>query len=717
MSKNGLKLTQVGLPLLKMDKIIEYLNLDPGVEVEQVRNVGKIKASDVARIATEEEGNKDLDNSTVLNAINLNGIKASDYLSKEEAIDLRTFAKQVSKDQSLEVRRLRDELYQTREELVRYGVLSDRNLYNGCYDIFSKDRIKYDDNSYELVDNIEQNSNILHLEDTADFFIGEKIAIVKTNKNQDPNSTPNEIIVTVVTIEDIENDTLIVDKKLTTASAEDITIRKTAGEYDEGTFVFAKVMKDVLTGSEMHTTFLDDKYVTKIPIDKSETGFGVSFRVDNKVTGALKSFEVVAEPVNGREKQGCQGMTCYVIKDTEKNRKLFTNIKDIENLENETGRRLIIAKSNPSKTRYVNGFIKFDFERNGSYPKLYNTGKENHLFIFADENADKDTHWKIEFATTNVDKELEDLHKHNVSYLYDPTGSKNDPSLTKPNYLNNRELRFSLKTETIRDKSYIPYKEGLYTRVIDLPRFTPSTNIRTTLRTARETNLKIASNSFIIGKGGEESENASNIAAITVKPDRGVFSSGPINQSGYYGIEKDDKVVIGQHMYTVEAVNGNEIYVRNDDPIFKEIRQGDMIHRCSYKVSVRGYNYEIETDEDGNHVKKINEDDHIIIPLEFKQSVIDEHTTDPNSTNRLIFETEFTEENSRVLKEYEHFELQIEWDSNFDFNKEKSRIETKEDYIIFENLIGRIKELVVSFSKSNYTDKLEDYEVENNKED
>lgn len=138
----------IPLSILPMEDIVNYLQIIGGFRkkddiANDTKKVARIDSEKIAIAALDENGELINDRNTVLNAINLNGLSADNYLTKGDSSDLMADTHKVSTIVSNEISAIRDELYQVKNELVKNGYLKDSVVYNGFYDPFRNGEIKY----------------------------------------------------------------------------------------------------------------------------------------------------------------------------------------------------------------------------------------------------------------------------------------------------------------------------------------------------------------------------------------------------------------------------------------------------------------------------------------------------------------------------------------------------------------------------------------------
>lgn len=232
-------LTKVGTSLLDMDSIAEYLNIakdfvtknDKATDVEQVAGV------DAEQIAVAVD--KD-DRTTVRNALNLNDHPDTYFLTATEGNGIIKDNTRIKSTYNNEIKELRDELYQLRDELAKSGIVTKYNTYAGYYDSFKTSCPEHIYNAVaKSIENSSDQYSIIVKDDLYDKFdVEDKILL----KNLDDDST------TVVTIDRKEPDFRTLH--FTPASGFNIykdkcEIYKSKGNLINGTYSFGEIIQNI----------------------------------------------------------------------------------------------------------------------------------------------------------------------------------------------------------------------------------------------------------------------------------------------------------------------------------------------------------------------------------------------------------------------------------------------------------------------------------------
>lgn len=259
----------ISLANLPVEDLAAYLSIVEGFSRKDERAsdtdlVDGIDSDKIAIAALDENNNLINDRKTVENALKLAGIPANEYLKKDESTTLLDDTYQVSSIISSEVKEIRDELYQLKAELAKQGYIKQNHVYDGFYDAFRNDEIRYDD---EIVTTTSgqyvSGSNIFTVIDGSDLHVGEFIAIKDVEGNMYASR-----------ISDIQNSNTIEIEKPFNVSANIATganIYKYAGSYYNGEFIFGRDTGSYISNDVMKTIVKDGKDRTVIQVLGAET--------------------------------------------------------------------------------------------------------------------------------------------------------------------------------------------------------------------------------------------------------------------------------------------------------------------------------------------------------------------------------------------------------------------------------------------------------------
>ena len=130
----------------------------PSNIADEVEKIGGVSSSNIAKAHISEDdasfkwhnGFTDSDNTkalfkdrnTVLNAVNLGGRPADDFMTKSDGTSIGTVQEAMIEAYSGEIADLKEELYQLRGELERNNYVQDYGMYSGISDHFDKNKYR-----------------------------------------------------------------------------------------------------------------------------------------------------------------------------------------------------------------------------------------------------------------------------------------------------------------------------------------------------------------------------------------------------------------------------------------------------------------------------------------------------------------------------------------------------------------------------------------------
>lgn len=628
----------------------------------------------------------DNDRKTVENALKLNGVAASDYLTKEDAVKIEQTTDVMNGLYSNEIQNLREEVYQLRSQLSKNGYVSEDTLYEGFVDTFKNNNKKYDEYICGVTESSASLTNILYINDLSkikDFEVGKHFVISKTD-------TAEKDIVTVQEsneagkVKFYPSTNLLSDK-------DSVELRKTHGNYVRNSFSFSKISSGVdVSSQERYHMQSDDTMTAAKIINASKTGYAVSFKIPNSCVpnekAALLSFSIMAKSVGNPG-----NLICYLIEESAG----FTNgilNPSFISVEDAKNKGLVIATSQPVKAEDAirQSNLTFDF-----FDKSLNTCPEvedkRYIFLIDCTSADINNYWNIYFSYyRNAANEIEDLEKYNTSLNYRAVDevTTTDKSLYIMDNIDKYDLLFTLAVKDTIEQTEFGDNEGLYTAKIILPKPIDVSRARLSMKINRE------------GCYYVESINDSFTEFTLAKEDQYAYSNSDLR------FDEGDLVVIGNQFAKIKKSTGSKIVL--EKPLYIDHRIEKLytkfnsvtkipVYRVNYKPSITPYlvdwnTFDIKTKEFSS--SKVTDE---VLNLEL-ENVIPTCTNVIGSreSDKLIFETKFGEDKDKLSKFANEFELQIKWNSKFDYN-EINKAENIQNN--FNELIGRIHELILTFDK------------------
>ena len=224
----------------------------------------------------------------------------------------------------------------------------------------------------------------------------------------------------------------------------------------------------------------------------------------------------------------------------------------------------------------------------------------------------------------------------------------------------NADMFLCLYLKEVKENAVTYNKTGLYSCYKEMM-YDDFTRIRLQMKVNREGIYTVASNGPV---------TAANSALLLEGEDKGVFAA-------------DDKIIIGQNMYTVNTKNAGDQSITLKENAYTP--HGADAYRMGYKVIVKARRKTIDVDNIDNPITyseiKLKE-------MELKAIVPGkEPDKEAFSSDRLIFEADLRDQLGD-LEAFNCFEVQIYWNSNLGANN------------ISDETCGKILDLTISTDKS-----------------
>lgn len=658
------------------------------------------KASDVEKVAGRDASTiavaiSAADRTTVNNAINLNGIPAKNYLSKEEGDKIVGISTVMSELYSSEIRNLRDEVMQLNTQLVKNGFINDATPYEGYADAFKRSNVKYEGFICGISRAVVGNAEELYIGDITKrryFETGKKFIIKRTDLER-------EIVVESKGINSSGKVTFMPTVNILD-SVSAVELFKTSGEYIRDSFSFSEIKKDVANPlKERYHMQSDDTRTSLKQIKESNTGYAVYFKVPNSAAGALTKFAIRAK-VDGTP----GSLICHMLKknsilDSDNNFRV-----DFKNIEEAKEKGYWISTSQPIQSSAATNeqelfFNFFDIASN-KYPTVEGT---QYLFIIECLAATEQDFWSINFSHyANANNDHEDLQKYNNSYAYKKVLTSGleieDDSIYVIDNIDKYDLLFSLVTRELTKEDEMGKQEGVYTAKIVLPKPIDVSRVRLTSRINRE------------GCYYVETHNTTYTVFNLAKENS---TSHPVNDVRF---KEEDIIVIGNQFSKVKRVVGNQVELVQplyiDQRILKfysktvynsstkkyEVQTKIPVYRMNYTVSVKPSF--INWSKWDNDKKEFSTKDLIAEPkiMPLKNVIPDGKKENPRISDRLIFEADFGRTSADIAEKANEFELQIHWKSPFAHNEINDFKDLNDNS--FKELIGRLHDIILTFDKN-----------------
>lgn len=614
---------------------------------------GITDASLIAVCTGQINSSNEMDRETIKNAMHLSGRPASEYLAVEDKDALVEQNNNLSKTHSEEIELLRDELYNLKVELIKTGHLEDTDVSKGFIDGFKTKRKKYSVDETNVIsvsgDSIKQEKNIFDETD----WVG-----VHKDKNNDESVFVDEVI------SEVGND-IVLKSGSNDISTSSTLLKKSVGEYKNGTFSFSKTTYNVVSTKERYTVLNDDVEPKEMLLSRKDSGFATVIRIPTRNSGFLTKF--VAQ---GRKIGNPGILTCYVIEgNLETIKNLAANNKLSEIINNET----FVAKSLPATLpSKKDKEIIFDFKNSAYdvtniastlYPQI-NGGTEYCFIIEAGEVNDQDL-WIIDFGMNRGD-----LQTNNKSFIFNKRTVDNNALDELETLEDERDMFYTVVTRDVEDEEEIPYRSGLYTvaKPIRLSEPLLASRARATLEVNKEGNF------ITMGKGLIRE----NIDSLEFRKHDGTIAEQTIIVGG-------DKIAIGQTI--ANAITTTPSSVTIDKNIY--LNESVPIYRIGYDVQLK---VRLVEEDPETHLPVVKPENERTLKMNLVSVMPTGRELDSSASDRLIFETENLALNS--LPAFNEAELQIKWRGNVSSEGMRIQLQKGNDYV------GRIRNLSLSFDKT-----------------
>lgn len=654
-------------------------------------------AMDTDKVAGIESGNIAVSidkehRDTVNNALNLGGLPASEYLTSSTGSSLISGQMNVKKSYGDDIKDLRDELYQLRNELVKSGIVNNNGQYEGFTDSFRR-------NHYINIQEMIGTANTVNAANNNEIIV-DNTEVLEQLKQYDFICIYNRAnaVFDIKQIANINTETKVVtlDSDLrSVVRSEEVELYRSKGIIHDGLYKFATDAENQVGTEEFHTGLSDDTYNVTKRINQSNTGFGTSFRVPAAKQGFVTSIEICAKAY------GAPGALMAYILDTRDLEKFLNPAlakteyeQDIAN-ENPDGWHFF-AQSQPYTLEASQGkrYINFNFQQeDGSYPLM--TRDEDgvtvrYILVIEALDVNSSNYYDIVFLQhQNASGTMGDLELNNISYIYTRRSDNSvELALNADEELNKYDMYYHITTRGVTENEPEAQKQGLYTAHYQLQNvksdFTAA-KARLMLRVKREGEWKVVTDSsvpkvytseVINVVNTNDSNNIKNIEDLRLKSEI------------YKRIEeRDNELEISEQGYTIIGNNITKIQgidvstVTSNNPVL--LSNGDKIYRCGYLVSINAREISFDS-ETGDYI--IGPWDHYVMPL--TQVFKDLEPVNNEYSDRLIFECDLVGQDLAV-KKYNDFELQIFWE-----NRELSSYSD-----IKSSQMGAVKDLVLSFAR------------------
>lgn len=648
------KFTRPSTNLLPMKDIADELELVHGFQKagHVSRDTSRVAGTDSEKIAISYDQLDPTQNNlsdprrTVLNAKNLNGMPAAEYMTKEEMANTSHNLHTVQDEYLKEIRLLRDEVYRMQSHFQKTGLLRNTPEYRGFIDPFNPNDVKYENYQASTIIGVyPYGAQDLTVTDPTNLHRGDYITVRRAGHDADMN---------VVQIVEKTHNNIRVYPALTFSLEEDQgQIFKSLGEYFYNRFVFSRVGYSLPGESTRYSTLRDDREWESKIMDGSGKGFANSFYVDGDPD---RQTYLASYGIHARITGVPGNLMCYIIKESDVEK--FRTGNQSEDLE-------LFYQSKPLEPNTTQGSnwtkYTFDFSNNEPYPRL----NENETYVAvvvaigdtARHNPNSpDDQGNFNYWTIKAIKGQDDqVHTGYVFYEY--TNVDGIPQLLTNDLINRCDLYHVVGLREITHNQTAPLTNGLYTAQIPTPSTLETKKVQVNLQVKREgyamVNLQNTYGSIPAGE------------AIRLQED---LLTG-MSQLEHFGFSNGETIILGDHIGKITEYDNGTLRIDRDVNLSEDYYPA---YKLNYELYIRGYK---NVDGDKEYAE-------LPIKLDLKKAIRASFSKSSMSSDRLIFEGDLPEE-------YDGIALQIRWRNTFANNGAHG-----------DAYHGRIEDLIVTFDRA-----------------
>ena len=628
---------------------------DNPVETEKTRVMAHQIAMAVDKVYRDENDVITIpERNTVQNALMLDGVPAAAFLKTEDSEEILTDVNQATHFISDDIRNLKDELYQLKNQLIKTGAIKDSAVYNGFIDSFIESNPKHEHKIYaRLTASTDGVNNIINVDSSANFTAGELIVLDDGKEGYG--------IYKIAEIAD--GNTLTLDREFMDITGHTVPviadfskacIKKSLGVGQNGKFVFGC---DPLEGFVITDT---NKYIVKDGVDRVKVfeldhmghGFGTEIKIPSSLKNNIISGVKVSLAVKG-DPGAIMGMF-YKIDPS-------TNLPDTKNP---------IGKTSTITPMMASGWFN-DFDMQLINEMEVQPGEKYIFVLVTISGGDEDNKWYI--GGFNDDECLEDVH--NDCYIL-----SNDLLYVS---LEDKDMFLILSTKTKTESKFRKLNYGLYTCEFDVYQ-SLANRVRIELCVNQEGLFKVKDDNIV--SLAKARTNAIDLETRNPKVETVVRE--PIFNVG-------DAFVIGTQIGEVAYVGNNnsslvpynDMYVQSNADVYRVGYEIQII--ASNKILAQNVGGAVAAYEDATIYDNSNKE-----YVKFAGVVPGRDIIRPDkSSDRLLFECDFVDKlnaDERKLKSFNHIEVQVRWFSNVS----NATIQTNEE------LEGAIFDIAVSVDQA-----------------
>ena len=613
----------------KDDKAIDVTNVgsyrcptadktDDPTELEELL----VEANQVAMAALDEHGmpiaitnNEGVvlipERNTVMNSQMLGGVPANEFLKRVESDSILTDVNQATYNISDDIRNLKDELYQLKNQLIKSGTIKDSNVYNGFIDAFVESNPLHTESLGIKVESVV--GNTVYVQSVGNLRIGDIVVL-------ENNGEYNIQKIMALGYNEFDVDLEWYGSSGPVTAHQGSFVKKSLGISKGGKFIFGcKPANGRVSSKETQYIVKDGVERVKVfELDHAGHGYGTEIKIPASLQDNVISKIEVSLAIKGNPGE-IQGIFWKYNEETLSYEKTDFRTRGISPLE-------------------ASGWFN-NFEVDLIQEMEVQPG-EKYILIMESTNGSNEDKWFIGgFRETDC---FEDVH--NDSYIQS-TGL-----LYKSAEDNDMFLILNTKKMEASEIKRLPY--GLYTCDFDV-HMSKANRIRVELCINQEGRFKVSdslSNNLAIGK---MSEVPLDVRSNKLYRDN-IFKSG-------------DHIVIGNEIGMISSVGYNNSNIIPKQDMY--IKSNADAYRVGYEIQAIVSNKVLDPTATGVVERFDNAE---IYPLKFVGVIPGRDLIRPDqSSDRLLFEAEFyNQDDPQLIKlmSFDHVQLQIRWFGHADSN-------------------------------------------------
>ena len=571
--------------------------------------------------AQDKDGNLIPERQTVKNSLMLNGYTDEDFLKLANSETILTDVNQATHNIFDDIRNIKDELYQLKNQLVKTGTIKDSNVYNGFIDCFLEANKKHTISTGVKV--LAVSGYRVKVDSLGDLRAEDIVVFEDMNGNFN-----------IQRIEKITNiDEFLIDSQYKGASenfdaAPGTVIKKSLGVSKSGKFIFAKEPKEGIVEGEEAKYIVKDgiERIKVFELDHAGHGFGTEITIPASLDKNVISKVQVSLAVKGDPGSIIGKFWKY---DANNDQYLLTNYY-----------------TEPVRpTEASTWFNNFTMKLVSDMPVV--PGEKYILILEATSGSDLDKWFIGGFSEEDC---LDDVH--NDCYI------QSNDLLYKS--VEDTDMFLVLNTKELIEANIERLNYGLYTCDFDVYQ-SKANRLRVELCINQEGLFKVTDNNYV--------NYATRNIEIPIETKNGKVLREKVFKASDE-VEAGDIVVIGNEIGEISSVGiaNSNIMTKND----MYIANNADVYRVGYELQATVSNKVLEPIANGVIARYKDAETY---QLKLVGVVPGRDIIRPEkSSDRLLFECEFTDDNEmneeerNKLKSFNHVQLQVVWHGNADSN-------------------------------------------------